>query len=240
MPSDRLMLESSQPTILHTDAEAWSTYAAEAIGSAIRSILKQRQTCSLMLTGGRSAARVYTEWASSINFPTKGTHLFFGDERCVGPDHSASNYRLAVRTLFPHGLPRETIINRMEGERSDLEAAARDYEACLPRAIDILLLGLGSDGHIASLFPGSQVFSETDRLVVPVTGSTSPHDRLTITPSVVTNAHRIFLLAPGKEKGQVLAEALRAPADIRSFPVRLTLRGTWLLDTEAVCQLETV
>jgi 6-phosphogluconolactonase len=127
----------------------------------------------------------------------------------------------------------------MEGDRSDLEAAARDYEAKLPHAIDVLLLGLGDDGHIASLFPDSPVFSEPDRLVVPVTGSTAPHDRLTITPPVVTSANRIFLLAPGKEKGRVLAEALRAPDDIRSFPVLLTLRGTWLLDAEAVRQVET-
>ena len=186
-----------------------------------------------MLTGGRSAALVYAEWALSGHFPPQGTILFFGDERCVEPDHSDSNYGLTVRTLFPNGLPREIEIHRMEGERDDLEMAARDYEACFPRTIDILLLGVGSDGHIASLFPGSSAFSETDRLVVPVTGSSAPHDRLTITPSVVTGAQHIFLLAPGEEKGRVLAEALREPYDIQSLPVRLTLNGTWLLDTEA-------
>ena len=191
-----------------------------------------------MLTGGRSAALVYAEWASSGRFPPQGTILFFGDERCVEPDHSDSNYGLTVRTLFPNGLPREIEIHRMEGERDDLEMAARDYEARFPRSIDILLLGLGSDGHIASLFPGSSAFSKTDRLVVPVTDSPGTHNRLTITPSVVNSARNIFLLAPGEEKGLVLAQALQTEDDASSFPVRLTLRGTWLLDASAVLHVQ--
>ena len=125
----------------------------------------------------------------------------------------------------------------MEAEGDDLEMAAKEYEACLPRTIDVLLLGLGSDGHIASLFPGSSVFSETDQLVVPVTDSPGAHNRLTITPSVVNSAHQIFLLAPGEEKGRVLRRALRDVDDVSSLPVRMTLRGTWLLDVSAAKQV---
>ncbi len=222
-----------RPIILHTNKNEWPRFAADAIDRAVRSVLNEKRTCSLMLTGGRSAALVYAEWASSGRFPPQGTILFFGDERCVEPDHGDSNYGLTVRTLFPNGLPREIEIHRMEGERNDLEIAARDYEARFPRTIDILLLGLGSDGHIASLFPGSSAFSKTDRLVVPVTDSSGTHNRLTITPAVVNSARNIFLLAPGEEKGLVLARALQTEDDASSFPVRLALRGTWLLDASA-------
>jgi len=228
---------NSWPSIVYTSTNDWARLAADTIDKAVRSVLDERDACSLMLTGGRSAALVYSEWASSRDFPPQGTVLFFGDERCVSPDHRDSNYGLTVKTLFPSGLPLELEINRMEAEGDDLEMAAKEYEACLPRTIDVLLLGLGSDGHIASLFPGSSVFSETDQLVVPVTDSPGAHNRLTITPSVVNSAHQIFLLAPGEEKGRVLRRALRDVDDVSSLPVRMTLRGTWLLDVSAAKQV---
>ena len=112
----------------------------------------------------------------------------------------------------------------------DRAAAAERYAALLPERIDILLLGVGEDGHIASLFPNSPILQETKQRVVMVVGPKAPYSRITITPSVITDAGALFVLAPGLAKSKVLIQALQHPEDFYSFPVRLALRGTWLLD----------
>jgi 6-phosphogluconolactonase len=138
-----------------------------------------------------------------------------------------------MRTLLARGVPPGCSIARMEAENPNREAAARAYENLLPEAIDVLLLGVGTDGHVASLFPHSPALRATQRKVVPVTGPKPPRERLTITPKVIAAAREVFVLATGTEKGEMLAEALKAPADPASLPVRLTLGGTWLLDEKA-------
>ena len=109
----------------------------------------------------------------------------------------------------------------------------------LPESIDVLLLFLfvGSDGHIASLYPKSNVLNEKTKSVVPVVGPKPPPERLTITTSVIQPAKSTFLFAQGKEKGQILAQALESRNNIASFPVRLVLEATWILDTDAAEQL---
>ena len=107
----------------------------------------------------------------------------------------------------------------------------------LPESIDILLLSVGSDGHIASLFPQSNALNEKTKSVVTVVGPKPPPERLTITTSVIQPAKATFLFAQGKEKGQILAKALESKNNIASFPFHLVLGGTWILDTEAAEQL---
>jgi 6-phosphogluconolactonase len=190
-----------------------------------------------MLTGGKTAEQLYKHWARASALPLERMRLLFGDERSVPPDHGESNYALVMRTLLAKGVPPGCSIARMEAERPDREAAARAYEALLPKAIDVLLLGVGADGHVASLFPHSPAFQSKQRTVVPVTGPKAPRERLTITPQVIAGAGEVFVLATGREKGEVLAEALQSPADAVSLPVRLALGGTWLLDEQAACRL---
>jgi 6-phosphogluconolactonase len=163
--------------------------------------------------------------------------FLFGDERCVPPDNADSNYALVMRTLLAKGVPPGCSIARMEAENPDREAAARAYEELLPEAIDVLLLGVGADGHVASLFPHSPAFRAKQRTVVPVTGPKPPQERLTITPRVIAGAGEVFVLATGTEKGEMLVEALKSPADAESLPVRLALGGTWLLDEKAAAPL---
>ena len=79
--------------------------------------------------------------------------FYFGDERCVPPDHDESNYGMEMQTLFSHGVPIECSVFRMEADAIDIEAAAQRYADLLPDSIDVILLGVGEDGHIASLFP---------------------------------------------------------------------------------------
>ncbi len=219
------------------DSESWAALAAEVIGLAISSVISSRGICHLMLTGGNTAERLYNHWAKSSALPLERMRFLFGDERCVQPDHADSNYALVMRTLLAKGVPFGCSIARMEAENPDREAAARAYEELIPEAIDILLLGMGTDGHIASLFPHSPALRPTQRTVVPVTGPNPPHERLTITPKVIACARSVFVLATGAEKGGVLVEALKSPADFKSLPVCLTLGGIWLMDDEARSQL---
>ena len=107
----------------------------------------------------------------------------------------------------------------------------------LPESLDIILLSLGMDGHIASLFPGNSALQQKTGSVVSVVGPKPPPERLTITPHAINPAKSTFLFARGKEKGKVLAEALKNPNDISSLPVRLVLDSTWVLDSYAANQL---
>ena len=162
----------------------------------------------------------------------KAAHTI-GDERCVHPDHVESNYALAMKTLLAKGLPSGCSILRMEAENPDQEMAAQKYGQLLPENIDVLLLGMGEDGHVASLFPGSSNLLQKERSVVSATGPKPPFQRLTITPKVIASARSVFLLVTGERKGKILAEALKSESDFMSLPVCLTLGGTWLLDDEA-------
>jgi 6-phosphogluconolactonase len=195
-------------------------------------MLSERGHCSVMLTGGRSAERLYAAWSEVVAFQVLvGVDFYFGDERCVAPDNVESNYGLAMNTLFCRGVPKGCKVFRMEADDADRELAARRYANLLPRHMDILLLGVGDDGHVASLFPHGPAVKENGRSVMPVVGPKAPHERLTITPPAISGAKRIFVLATGGAKARVLAEALRDTEDVESLPVRLALRGTWLVDT---------
>jgi 6-phosphogluconolactonase len=125
----------------------------------------------------------------------------------------------------------------MEAERSDREAAAGDYERALPQRLDVLLLGMGADGHTASLFPGSAALDERSRLVVPVAGSKAPAERLTITPPVIEAARKVAVLATGEDKAAMVARALEGPPEPRTVPAQLARRGLWLLDRAAATRL---
>ena len=203
--------------------------SARLIQESIQTICDTQGKCSVMLTGGRSAERLYAELRNLPKFKTlKSVTFYFGDERCVPPADSASNYGMAMRALFALGVPSGCLVFRMDADEVDRERATLCYEGILPDKIDIMLLGVGEDGHIASLFPHSAALHETLRRVVPVAGPKPPFQRLTITPRVIQNAGEVFVLALGEQKYAVYEEALRDPADIDGFPARLVLNRTWI------------
>ena len=185
----------------------------------------------------RRQSRLYRHCLESLAFPLKGVRFLFGDERCVPPDHAESNYALVMKTLLAKGVPSGCSIVRMEAENPDREAVAKSYEKFIPKNVDVLLLGMGTDGHIASLFPDSPALRSMQRSVVPIIGPKPPYERLTITPRVITRARSVFVMVTGAEKGKVLAEALLSTEDFLSLPVRLASGGTWLLDAEAETQI---
>lgn len=212
-------------------SNSWAKFSAMAIQAAIDDVLASRGHCNVVLTGGRSAGRLYEVWGKLLEDLARiNVDFYFGDERCVVPEHSESNFGLVMRTLFACGVPTGCSVFRMNAESADLAGAAANYAALLPRVVDVLLLGVGEDGHIASLFPWSPALYETRRRVVPVRGPKSPQQRLTITAPVITQARRTFVLAPGS-KAAVHEEALREPEDFLACPARLVLGATWLLDT---------
>jgi len=225
--------EATWPVVRVFDAEQWPILAAKQISEAISFTLQDEKRCSVMLTGGRSAEQLYDAWALLPDFQQMtGVSFFFGDERNVPPDHPASNYGMTMRTLFSRGVPEGCSIFRMDGEDPDRDAAASRYGEVLPESIDVLLLGVGEDGHIASLFPASAALHESTHRVVPVTGSKPPMQRLSIGPRVIARAKMIFVLANGNRKAEVLTRAQLDRGNIEALPARLVLHATWLMDRD--------
>ena len=221
-----------RPQIKQYNGTDWPMKAAGLISDDINNVLSEKGKCSLMLTGGRSAARLYKAWRDLPAFQQMtGVSFYFGDERCVPPDHAESNYGMAMQTLFPNGVPTGCAVFRMEADATDQEEAALRYADLLPDLIDVLLLGVGEDGHIASLFPNNAALQECKRLVVHITGPKPPFERLTITPQIITKARLVFVLEPGSVKAQVLLTPLQSAVNYQQTPVRLALKNaTWLLN----------
>jgi len=204
--------------------------AAKQIQQKLQTIL-QTAPAIVMLTGGRAAAQLYTEWQKLSNFKKlTNTTFYFGDERCVPPDHPESNYGMAMQTLFKDGLPNNCKIYRMQAEKQNLEKSAKAYEMLLPNSIDILLLGVGEDGHIASLFPNSPQLQEQKRLCLSVRGLKPPYKRLTVTLPVIKSAKTTYILAQGRAKKQIVEQAKQNPIDINKLPVQMIKNPIWCQD----------
>jgi 6-phosphogluconolactonase/glucosamine-6-phosphate isomerase/deaminase len=133
-------------------------------------------------------------------------------------------------------LPPERV-HRMEAEDPDLEAAAARYAALLPDSLDVLVLGMGPDGHTASLFPRSPALREAEKRVVPAISPVPPVHRLTITPPVITSARRLAVITAGAAKAPVVAQVLRGPWRPEERPAQLARDGTWLIDRAAAADL---
>lgn len=205
--------------------------AADWIRQAIDEVLRERGKCHLMLAGGGTPLPVYKA-LKDMRLPWERLILYFGDERCVSPQDPDSNYGSIINSLFPQGPTQGLEIHRMHGE-GDPATAAQAYAALLPDRMDILLLGMGSDGHTASLFPGSPALEEFERLVMPVIGSKPPPQRLTITPPVIHSARRILVMVEGEGK----AEAVQRALEKGDVPVALASHGDWLMDLAAASAL---
>jgi 6-phosphogluconolactonase len=194
--------------------------------------------CALSLAGGSTPRRAYELLAAEGGVAWDRVDVYFGDERAVRPDDPQSNYRMVREALLDRlaGGPR---VHRMEAEAADLDAAARRYEEQLPDRLDLLVLGMGPDGHTASLFPGSPALHEARRRVVPVEAPVSPPRRLTITPPVIAAARLVIVIVSGADKAASVARALEDEPDVDAVPAALAREGLWLLDRAAAGRLAT-
>lgn len=228
------------PELLVLQPVSFASLAARRLAAEIQSVLRAREHCSLALSGGSTPRPVYRCLAAELpeREPWSRIEVYFADERCVPPDDPASNYRMARESLLDLVPVAPARVHRMEGERPDPDAAARAYEANLPERLDLLLLGLGADGHIASLFPESPSLAESGRRVLPVTGPKPPRDRLTITPPVIRDARLTIGLVSGADKAEALARVIDGPGDPDRTPGQLARGGLWIVDTAAAARLE--
>lgn len=192
--------------------------AAAHVRAAAATAIAARGRFRIALAGGSTPRALYPALVRGVDW-TRAS-IFFGDERAVGPTDPQSNYRMARETLFdPAGVPPENVF-RWRAEDPDLEAAARDYEETLtagaaPPWLDLALLGLGPDGHTASLFPGTTALSEESRLAVAVDVPAQGARRLTMTYPALCGAREICFLVTGREKASVLSAVLgRRAADL--------------------------
>jgi len=225
--SDVRVVESSQQ-LASLAAGLLADWCARAVAA--------RGRCHLALAGGTTPRPVYALLAGPPlrdRVDWTRVEFYFGDERKVPQDHLDSNFRMACETLLdPLGMD-PARVHRMEVERAD--AAAR-YEALLPERLDVLVLGIGADGHTASLFPGDPAVLETERRVLAVTGPKPPPERLTITAPVIRAARRRLVLASGRAKARAIQRALHDDPDPLSTPAVLARQGVWLLTADAVVE----
>ncbi|HET6674528.1 MAG TPA: 6-phosphogluconolactonase [Nitrospiraceae bacterium] len=207
------------------------------------------------LSGGSTPKSVYSTLASSHagRLDWSKVFFFFGDERCVPPTHSDSNFQMAQTSLFlPLKVP-EVRIFRMKGELEP-EIAAHEYEATMRRTLeisaqewpryDLVLLGLGPDGHTASLFPGTAALKERDKWVTPGLAPNGVRQRLTITLDVINHADMVLFLVSGTGKARIVREVLEpSSSGVQAYPASLVRpshgRLLWFLDSEAASELTT-
>jgi len=210
---------------------------------------------AVALAGGSTPRSLYALLATKKyrrEVPWEDTHLFWGDERCVGPDHPDSNFRMVHETLLSKiSLPPENI-HRMAGEKEPMLAAA-EYEARLQRffqldegglpRFDLILLGLGEDGHTASLFPGTVALEEKKRLVAANFVAKLNVHRLTLTLPVLNAGAMIDFLVAGKSKAPIVKKIFGADSEAASLPaarVRLAAGAlTWFIAGDAAAGLPT-
>jgi 6-phosphogluconolactonase len=231
-PSDLIVVDS--PAEFAGVAAAW-------IRRRLDQGVATRGSASIALSGGTTPRAVYEELShlpAPEGLPGTRVSVYFGDERAVPPSDSESNYRMARESLLERVPIPSNTVHRMMGEAADLDRAALEYEQLLPDSLDLLLLGIGNDGHTASLFPHSAAVGEHRRRVVATNDGPPPVPRrLTITPPVIAAARQVVVLAAGAAKAEAVARALEGPLDPRSVPAQLVRNGTWILDRPAATQL---
>ena len=215
------------------DADAVASRAAGWIADAIRKTVRDKGACTLALAGGSTPRLAYQRLPALPVVPWPQVEIFFGDERAVPPESPDSNFRMAQEAFLSQVPIPGPKIHRMAAERDDLATAAKEYEALLPASLDVLLLGIGADGHTASLFPHAPALLEREHRVIRVVGGEPLVQRLTITPPVIQLATRTLVLATGAEKADAVARALEGPDDVASVPAQLARGGTWILDRAA-------
>ena len=231
------------------DVNELSLRAAEAVVKTINDAVRLAGRCSLVLSGGNTPRTLHGLLASRFReqIPWAHVHVFWGDERYVPPGDAHSNYRMAKETLLDHVPCPASNVHPMPTRASDPDAAARDYEAMLgsyfsdaPPAFDLVLLGLGPEGHTASLFPGSSALTEPIRWVLAVTAPADPPLRLTLTFPVLNQAAHAYFLVTGSNKARALHQILTGTADPNTCPAAgvRPASGTliWWVDRDAAAQ----
>ena len=238
------------------DSDAIAEYVVAEFIRLAKDAVWTRGVFHVALAGGSTPKRAYqllstpkysrrVEWGS--------VQIYFGDERAVEPDHDDSNFNTAQNALLGTLPLHHSQVHRMAGERGDLDAAARDYETIMERffavkrgqempRFDLVLLGMGKDGHTASLFPFTEALKEQDRWVVANEVPQLNTSRLTLTAPVINSARAVLFLVSGTDKAEALERVLEGPFKSLELPSQLIdpVDGeyAWLVDEAAASHLK--
>jgi 6-phosphogluconolactonase len=230
--------------------------AHEFVQSATKTV-SEKGSFTVALSGGSTPKALYSLLANDAalraQLPWDKMYLYFGDERSVGPDHADSNFRMASETMLSKVPLRPEQVFRIKGEYKETEKAAQEYEQALrtsfkiaegqfPR-FDLVLLGMGNEGHTASLFPGTKALHETKRIVVRNWVGKLYTNRITLTAPAINNAARVIFMITGADKALALKGVLEGPYEPDQLPAQMIqpLKGEllWLVDTIAGGMLST-
>jgi 6-phosphogluconolactonase len=240
--------------IVMDDAQTLYVRAAEEIAHFAGEAICIHGEFTLCLTGGATPASAYELLATRFHLSVdwKEVQFFWGDERCVAPDDPASNFGMANRTMLSKLALRPEQIHRIRGEDEPAQAA-QEYERELLNffhlkqsgdypAFNLLLLGLGENAHVASLFPGQSALHEKNRLTVAVEVEAAPRQRISLTMPVINNAERVMFLVSGEKKAAAIRNVLQGPTDPDQYPAQLVKPRSgevvWLLDKAAASELK--
>lgn len=230
-------------------AQEFVRAAAEAVG--------QRGVFNVALAGGSTPKALYgllaTDAALRGHVPWDKMHLFFGDERHVGPDQPDSNFRMVTEALLSKAPLQAAQVSRIKGEYSDAEQAALEYEKVLREyfklkdgeypKFDLVLVGMGNEGHTLSLFPGTKALHADGRVVVRNWVGKLYTERITLTAPAANNAARILFMVAGADKSMALKAVLEGPYEPEQLPAQLLQpkngKLLWLVDTAAGSMLTT-
>lgn len=250
IPSRQLQVGDAKVHV-YPDGAALCRATAEAFVTCAREAIASRGRFNVALAGGSTPKAVYAllaeQYAAAI--PWENVHLFFGDERHVPPDDANSNFRMVRDSLLANASLRP-VLHRIEAELPAIEAAER-YAVDLvrhfgvattePPRFDLILLGMGTDGHTASLFPGTAALSEQTRSVVANDVPQLNTTRITLTYPVINNAAKVLFLTAGTDKAAMLRKVLRGDLVGVQYPSQFVRprRGEliWMTDAAAAAEL---
>jgi 6-phosphogluconolactonase len=235
--------------------EAISREAANYVVRVAQAAIAERGQFSFALSGGTTPGKFYAlltqePYRSQINW--NSVQIFWSDERCVPAEDPQSNFYLAQEVMLSKLNLRANQIHRMPADRPDREQAAADHAEEIRKVLDgnplptfdLIQLGMGPEGHTASLFPHQAALHEQTRLVLPVSVPKPPPDRLTFTPPLLQAARHILFLATGGDKAEALHAILEGPDQPDEYPAQFIARQTkgevvWLLDPTIAQQIST-
>lgn len=240
---------------VYDDLQSLSEAAAEQFVRIGNQVLQERDRFAVALSGGSTPKRLFQlltkppyrdklDWSKVV--------FLWGDERPVPPDHPDSNYRMACEALLePLGIKSEQIC-RIPAELENPESVTQEYQACVEKLLgkdssgetpilDLVLLGMGNDGHTASLFPATSALLETKQWFVSNVVVKLETTRYTMTPMALNRARNIFFLVSGSDKSLALHAVLEGPIDTQKYPAQLIRPANgsvnWFVDQDAASKL---
>src|SRR5258708_32377452 len=248
-------MTSNREIRILADAKRMAQTAAAEFLEVARGAVSEKDSFSVALAGGSTPKALYGLLAGNpllqAKVPWSKIQFFLGDERHVTPAHPESNFRMAKEAMFAKAPIDTQQVHRIKAEKRNAAEAAAQYEDDLRASFglaadqlpgfDLVLLGMGPEGHTASLFPGTQALQEERRLVVSNWVGKLYTDRITLTPPVLNNAARVIFMVHGEEKAPALKAVLEGPFEPEQLPAQIIQpkqgKVLWLVDPSAASML---